>query len=457
MGESVRSGYFSTERKKERIIRKIQAMAKTLEGDITDLELTSMLTGLPVSGVDGVQNKYRTYSAQVTETYRKYNGKAEFGSQQIRSVADLRTAFIGGEGVSVSSENENTSEWINNFLKSNKMDGSLFMYAVLGSELSGKSVLYLDGENILGYPKVGRLSFRPSAPYKPAYRNQNDPESIYDILVKGGEGEDFVSFKKKYFVFIKTGGDDTCSDDTTTKIGIILTDAENYDKASKDMRRLNHITARITPTFKTGSLKETNELLVTLGGEGGTKKWKMGEAYAGTAEFDYKTPSTGAHDNLSREASLAVKTIASTTGVPVHWIGWVDLMSNRSTAESLYDTLGNATSIERTTWEEAMYELIIKAQEDYINRGGTEITAVDKDFTVRIPVIDFTRFLQTVSALSTAYNDNVISRGDYQNLIPGINPLETNKALAEEAQKEFNAQRTSIEDIDLDIEGENDV
>lgn len=426
------------------MIKKIQAMSGKLEGQLDDLELVSLLTALPVSDVAGTINRYKSYASQVTETYRKYNNKSDFGCQQIRAVADIRTAFTAGEGVSIACKDPRTSAFIERLIDNNKLSGSRFMKSVLGTELSGQSVLFLEGLGKDGYPKIQRLSYDPLTPFRPVYRDENNPQSIYKIMKKDKELNEYIDFKNNYFVYVKTGGDDSCDSDATTKLGIILTDAENYDRTTKDMRRTNHILARITPTFKTQSKTETIELLDQLGGKGNTKKWKIGDSYVGTADFNYKTPGTGTHENLTREAALAVKTIASVTGVPVHWIGWVDLMSNRATAESLYDTLGNATSIERITWQEAIYDLIILSQEYYIDAGGTDISRVNRDFDVRIPVIDFSRFLQTVQALSLAFNDRVISKSDYQNNIPGINPLDTNKALEEEEQNDFNRMRTSV-------------
>ena len=61
---------------------------------------------------------------------------------------------------------------------------------------------------------------------------------------------------------------------------------------------------------------------------------------------------------------------------------------------------------------------------------------LETDFEVRIPVIDFSKFLETVKALSIAYNDDVISRSDYQNMLPGIDPLATEKALKVEKREE---------------------
>ena len=63
-------------------------------------------------------------------------------------------------------------------------------------------------------------------------------------------------------------------------------------------------------------------------------------------------------------------------------------MSNRSTADSLYEMIKHATLSERLIWEEAIYDVILKAQEMYIDEGGTDI-ALEKDFEVKLPLLDY--------------------------------------------------------------------
>jgi hypothetical protein len=236
------------------------------------------------------------------------------------------------------------------------------------------------------------------------------------------------------------GGDDTDSKDTTTKIGLVLNDIENYDRALKDMRRLNQILARITPTFKTSSKNETMQLLEWLN----ASSWDMGDAFIGTASFKYEVPSTGAHQNIVSELVANVKAISATTSVPVHWLGYVDLMSNRATAETLYEMVNNGTIVERTSWVDFLKALIIKAQEIYIDKGGKMIKKVNTDFTLTIPLISFGKMLERIQALSTAYADRAISMADYRGGLPGLNPLETKAAIAKEEKEAAKAMRSSL-------------
>ncbi len=94
---------------KIKLPKSIQIQASS-EGSSREVIIESFLTGrLLNTSIPGTINAYTTYDSQVTETYRKYNSMASFGSQQTRAVVDLRTAFIAGEGISISCEDDPTA------------------------------------------------------------------------------------------------------------------------------------------------------------------------------------------------------------------------------------------------------------------------------------------------------------------------------------------------------------
>jgi len=425
--------YFNRKKKVRsgKVIRTISIQAT--EGERSQVIIESMMTALRLgTSIPGTINAYNTYESQVGETYRKYNSFASFGCQQTRAVVDLRVAFICGEGISVSVKDENTSKWIESFLEKNKLDGTNFINAIKGSEMAGQSLFILkpafwQGDEL--YIKSLRIPYRITMPYRAVYSDPLAKDEVISIMIKR-DGM-WVDMGYVNFIYIRTGGDDANSEGPVTKVGVILTDLENYDRAIKDMRRNNHIFARITPNFQTKNTSETGSTVKWLT----EHKWKIGEAVVGSAEFEYKTPKGGAHENLQSELTATIKTISGVTGIPVHWLGYVDLMSNRSTAESLYELIKNKTIIERSEWEAALRTLIIKAQELYIDNGGRELRKLDRDFQVRLPLIDFGDFLDRVRAWSIAYSDEAISIDDYRNNMPGIDPTKTEKAVEIEREK----------------------
>lgn len=412
--------------------KKIQASAP--EGQKQDVLLEALLSGEAVNkSIPGIINAYKSYDSQVNQTYKKYNGQSDFGTQQTRAIIDLRTAFLSGEGVNVSAANEKTGKWIEEFIRINKLDSLNLVNAVKGAEMCGQALFKLQfvNDNV----KVRRLPYDCDQPYRAVYTDDYFQDELKDILVKKRNGKE-ESLGVSNFIYVRTGGDDVNFWGPTTRVGLVLTDIENYDRAIKDQRRLNHIVARVTPVFKT----QAPDGVKTISDWLSKSKWKIGKSYIGSADFEYKAPNTGAHDILNIELVSTIKTISAVTGVPVHWLGYVDLMSNRSTAETLYEVLKNATSNERVIWEDALWETIYKAQELYINKGGKKLGKLDSDFQVRLPLLDFSNFLDRVRAYSIALKDEVISLSDYRNGIPGINPIDTERELKkekEEAEKEI--------------------
>lgn len=432
---------------------KNRAIQSTTEGERNGVYLESLFTGQRInSQVPGITNSYSEYTSQVRGTYRKYNGRDNFGNSQTRSIIDLRTAFIAGEGLNVTTQDERLAEWLEAFITKNKLSGRFLIDSVKGSEMSGQSLLLLKTKTTSKQDtdiqvKIGRRAYHLDSMYRPVYYDPNYSDDVVamEVCVNG----QWELLTDRNFIYIRTGGDDYNSEGPTTRVGLVLTDIENYDRALRDVRYNNHITARVTPNWKTDSSEEAKKINKQLA----DTRWEFGKATAGTAEFNYKAPPTGAHENLKTEAVLSIKTIASTTGVPVHWLGFVDLMSNRSTAETLYDSLKNATINERLAWEEGVYNLLLKAQELYINAGGTDIT-YNPDFSVRLPLLDFNSFLERIRAYSLAYSDRAISLEDYRNAIPAIDPIKTKKAVEEEDQAAMNSITEGVDPVlsDEDME-----
>jgi hypothetical protein len=73
---------------------------------------------------------------------------------------------------------------------------------------------------------------------------------------------------------------------------------------------------------------------------------------------------------LAREIETNAKMISGTTGVPVHFLGYPDLMSNRATAENLMELILAQTNKERIIWTGAYKEMLEKAAAIYNEKTG---------------------------------------------------------------------------------------
>jgi len=448
-------------RSQKRLIKKIQGMSNSeqlktiqamgVEGVQFEVTLDSLLTGQPITGPAGLNNSYTNYTLQVTETYRKYCGEAEFGSDQVRAVVDARVAFISGEGISIAPGEGMTDghkDLFKKFIEKNKLSSTRLFDVNRTTEMSGFAIVSILPTNKLKefIPVFGLLhNNRGKNLYQPVLRNPMNP---FDIIgFEKHNGDEKVKVNITNAVYIRTGGYGCIIDAPTTKVGMILTEAENYDRALKDMRELNYRCARITPDFQTKSSSETKALQEQLQ----NKKWKIGQARIGTAEFSFKSPSTGAHDNLKTEAITNLKTISVLTAVPVHWFGWIDQMSNRATAQELYAMVNNGTIMERESIQDGLKESLVKMQEVYINSGGKLITEMTEDFTVKLPIIDLGKFESTVKAYSMLFADEIISEETYRNIVPGIDPIVEAELIQKSRDQEL-VNKSEIDDLEDDEE-----
>ena len=429
-------------------IRRIQAMAA--EGASNPVDIESFLTSLPLSSA-GDERQYRTYSEQVAALYRKYNGRDKLGNPQARALVDLRQAAIAGEGISIQAENKNTAKWINHWLDQNRLKGSKWFQWAQAGEMAGKCLINIIADNTSKYARACHFPYSNGTTgidYNVTLRHPYDFDTVNDVLKKNKIGG-MEPLKLKHFQYVKLGGDDTDVNQTTTRIGLCLHEMESYARALNGIRKNNHLFSRITPTFKTSSLSETNSLVAWIK----AVQWKVGQIFTGTAEMKYIGPPTTAHENYRIELSECAKVISACTGMPVHWIGHVDMMSNRATAAELYDLINNATIKERTVWAEALKEVIIKAMQVSIDagyetkenkKGEAMLKTPDRNFTVNIPVMSWTKMEAYVKSLSLAFSDGVISDQDYQGALPNIDPYVTNERLKAMKQEDAKIAAAAI-------------
>jgi hypothetical protein len=399
----------------------------------------------------GFTNNYTSYNAQVEGTYRKYNARSTWGNSQVINIVNTLSAFISGEGVGVeftgdpkkTKARDDFNKWYKSWLAFNNQQSAFFTELIKYGVKAGKVVVQLIVKEKQGRQNV----FMKIHPYKPGYKweiipnNGLDTEDGFIMKFETVENATMtpppLDSKKDNLFYLRFGSDDDINK-TPYKYHANLTDIENYDRALKDLRRLNHVGARITPDFECASEQEVQQTKLKLNASG----WKIGQARVGTAKFSYKSPqNTSPGDALLKEMELLSITISANTGIPIHWFGFVHLMSNRSTAETLWDMVNTNTKDERATLADFMYDVIFKAQEIYVDKalnGGDYLQQI-KDFKINVQLVDFQRFFNMVKAMSLAHKDNAISLSTYRSFLPGVDAsLEAEKVDEEQEQEDIN-------------------
>jgi hypothetical protein len=452
-------------KKKLQAIEKSHKLLQAVEGARSNVILESLLTGTALNS-SGSENTYLTYASQTNNIYQKYNGTDSLGNWQTRAVIDTRTGFISGEGLSVICKDKKTSKFFDDFLTYNKLYGSRFINFVKQAEMEGRVLLYIrpkkEGKDEIRIKVYRHLSgYCGGRDYKVVYNDRNDPDDIKTIKIKtkdGGE-EDL----KETFIYVLTGGDGTNYNEPSTRTGLVLWQIESFDRSMNAMRKNNHLFGKVTPVFSSENPQDVSQFRSLAQ----SKDWKIGDVVAALkGGLKFEVPDVGAMENLKAEQITCSKSIAATTGIPVHWFGNVDLMSNRATAETLYETINNATVLDRVIWQEKIYDLLIKVQEMAIDKGIYKGT-INRDFEVKIPLISFSKMFDHIKALSLAYADDAISIKTYRNHLPGVNPIKEEELIQDELEQgienglkndggmenDTNQQQTDKEEVNTEKDG----
>jgi len=433
--------------------KKIKIHASIPEGGSVDITSTS-ITGRISTEATQKKNQYKTYAATIIGIYDMFNNAKDFGGEFIKSILRTRVAFIAGGGVTVIAEKERTAKWITDFLTYNKLlEGSNLFRYVLTSEMEGKTLLIIKPNKDKTKIDVRMFIYKKN-PYV-VDMDKKDDQVIKSVTYKS-ERETKVEEVANIdnLVYIKIGGSPDKVNETTPVVGNCLTDVENASRIKYDLRYNNHLFGKLTPSFKTNDMVEAkalNNLLLTT-------DWKTGRTYVGTAELKLVGPPPEATEALIMELKTACRIISMNTGIPIHWLSWPDLMSNRSTAENLMEVVNAATIMEREIWEEGLTELIQKAMIIATELGMPEAVNDPDGFEIRLPLISEAKMKEINETWIPLADGDYVTKDSVRNKIPGINPLFEKKMIEDEKEERLNKIKNKFNNelVDENHEEENE-
>lgn len=406
-------------------------------------------------------NAYPSYESAVAEINRKYTGTADWGALQTGSIIDLRASFIIGEGITIleKEQGEETSkelEWAEKFLEYNDLDKEVAQEFAKEAEIEGKIALKLalekDKETEKKEDKY-MVSVRFISWYDKKYKIITNPQDYLDYkeLKWKATGKNKVeTLEAKEFVYKKFGGRIMNPNEAAPKIMKCLTQIENLDKALRDWREINHIFAGPVLFAK---CEDSNEVIAALTAMA-DKNFKIKKMMAGTFDLSFLELDIKGVESIEKEIITDIKMISGTTGIPVHFLGFVELMSNRATAENLMEMINASTTKERQTWIGAYEEIIKKAMIMFNSATNPEMSKekqLDPDkIKVDIPTITKEHYERLEKIFLPACVAGKLSDEAFLAMIPGFDvkaELERKK-VSEESELE-NIKREN-EDLKAD-------
>ncbi len=394
-------------------------------------------------------NPYPSYVQQVEELNKKFKGIADWGNQITQTITNVRSATVIGDGIVVSDSDADEEisvqqkqnqqdqqgsgpkkmpkaskelEFIRQFIEDNNLDDETTQQWVIEAFLEGKALITLHSVPLEPHEKRPGQNSKILATFLPwttsRYEVETDPNNY--SIVTGAHY--FVNGKKvplaaDKFVYRKFTGRINEVNTAAPLLGPILKQIEDLDKAQWDWRKINMLFAAPTPYFKCETADEVDKLTTALH----KINWKIGKLLITNAEFSMVGINDQGITSLSKEIDYLIKLISATSGIPAHFLGSPDLMSNRSTADSLIELLLSTTSKEHLMWIGLFGELFRKA----IILANTQWKTAMDPMKVKtdIPRTASVKLRELVTVWLALYKAQAISLSTFLQRVPNVDPV----------------------------------
>jgi len=395
-------------------------------------------------------NAYPTYADAIAEMARKYEGTAPWGLPLAGMIADVRAQFIIGDGPAFSPAKETKGyaaaelEFIDRFVRWNDIDRETAQEWAKEAEIEGCFLgqLFWDKK-----AKMVSVRFRSRA--KDKYTIETDPRDYADYLrATWTENGAKQKIEAPDFVYGRFSGRVHQPNIPYPKIAKCLAQIEAVEKALRDWREINHLFAAPIPVVECANAADAAAMAAKIGDL--QRNYRLRKLVVISGTLKYVTPDMSVVDALEKEIVTNAKIISGTTGVPVHFLGLPDLMSNRSTAENLMELVSASTNKERQVWKGLYAEMIEKAMAIY-SRNSTNAPLDSGKVIVDIPYITQESWDRIASLYFPLWQDNAIQLKTLLSKIPGIDVSAEMKAAEERESKALEiAKHTDPDDEDDD-------
>ena len=409
-----------------------------------------------------VGNEYRTYATAVKAIESKYVGTAEWGCVLTGSIIDLRASFTMGQGVKIVAAENTTEEdakaeleFANDLFEYNKLDKEMPVELAKEAEIEGKIALKMKlekAENFAAgkYKDSGMISVR--------FISWLDTN--YDIKTPKGDYMNYTSLswqpksdskkevlKPEQFVYNKFGGRISKPNQAQPKVMKCLTQIDDVSKALRDWREINHIFAM--PIFDIECEDSDGVDDATDAMDAYRMNIKKAFIHA-KSKLSVIGPDMSGIDSLSKEIIDKIKIISGTTGIPVHFLGLLDLLKNRATGESTRELVNAGTEKERIIWTGTFKELIEKSFAMF--NAETQMTKLDASkIDVVIPVVTEEQWIHIEKVLLPLYLASALSLEYLLSQVPNVDASKElqrlDKSTADQAEKDqLAAERDAARD-----------
>jgi len=405
---------------------------KELRTQVKDLQHSvNILLGEVTERKSYAGNSYRDYTSAIDELAKKYEGTADWGVLQVGNIIDLRSAFIIGQGIKVVPDKKDSreGEFIQDFVKHNNLDEEMPQDLAKEAEIEGRILVKLIPNTEKKTIDIRFISF--SATRYKVNSAVGDYQKYESVTYTDNVTKSEVRLEEGEFVYKKFAGRLSKVNDVMPKTAKVLTQCENLDKALWDWRKINELFAKPTPVIECGEGVDAKTIATALEGS----KWNIGKLLV-LSQSVYKLvgADVAGATALEKEIIALAKVISGATGVPVHFLGYPDLMSNRATSTDLFEFINASCSKERNIWvgfyEELFYKALVMAQQ-----FQTGYNPDKNPVKAQIPQVTEAKLQELANVWLPLYNAQVIDLDYMLSKIPDIDSNKVKKSLEDSAVK----------------------
>lgn len=358
--------------------------------------------------------------SKIEKIYLAIEDKLKYGSMMIKNIIDYRSTWIYNDNISIDCDERLKELLFSSNFKEVLADAAFY------SEVEGKFlILFEPYDNFFKFSLIKYIDYR----YKVNFDKYNIPLNFtyYDI----NKNKQIV-IESDNFIFGNTSK--LSKDNSVPNVAYVLEFIENVHKAIKDLRSLNHFLGVNTILFKTKDWNDAQRLSNIIRGKTSSsedsRKWKIGDGLAAPVDVSVISISKDSLESLSKEIITNIQVISGHTGVPVHLFGFPELLSNRSTAIEMAESIINKVQNERNVMKSKIEELVKKVA---IKSNQIYNTTFSTDCKVTIPATSMSEKKLVSEMYSSLVDKSIISKKTFREMIPDIDPqLEENRILEEE-------------------------
>ena len=415
--------------------------------DLKEIQQNRLATEVVLANIESIGststgNPYKNYETAIVELSKKYEGIADWGNFQARSVIDVRSAFIIGNGLKVVERDPDTkkniplstgkfkaeTDYIEQFIQRNDLDEEGAQVYAKEAEIEGRALFRLFPDKDSEQIDLRFMSWNTNR-----YKVIPDPEDykVYkEVTYKKPNTAEPVKLNKGTFIYKRFAGRADKINDIMPKVATVMRLFEDLDKALKDLRIINNLFASPTPHFNCEDETAATNMYKKLK----DINWKIGKfIVTSKTQLTLVGADPKGIQGITEEITNYVKMISGLTGIPVHFLGLPELMSNRSVSTDMFEMIIASTNGERKTWIGA-YEEIFK---NVLSMSNEKFgTAFNSDAVgCEIPRVTAAKLKELSEIWLPLFMANVVDLDFMLSMIPEADP-ESIKASALDAAKQ---------------------